>query len=296
MKRASSSSSSNGGSIAFSEQIQVFLDRFFTARIGIRVLLGQFAALHEQLLGGGDERTKAGDVVGIIDRRVDIMGIAEQAVGEAQDLCSEYFGVVEPPQVHLVDASDPLRDAHPLDSFAGKLRLPLFTYIPEHLHHMLLELLKNSMRATVEHSMTRGLQSFPPIRLILARGREDITLKVADEGGGIRRSALDRIWQYMYTTASASDRFRKYQKVPSSILEDDIDGDDDEEQQSSDGSQRRLGGEKPLLTGFGYGLPLSRLYARYFGGDLRIVSMEGFGTDAYLHLPRLSRSEKPLSG
>lgn len=30
-----------------------------------------------------------------------------------------------------------------------------------------------------------------------------------------------------------------------------------------------------VLAGYGYGLPISRLYARYFGGDLQIISMEG---------------------
>ena len=32
--------------------------------------------------------------------------------------------------------------------------------------------------------------------------------------------------------------------------------------------------ESPL-AGLGYGLPISRSYARYFGGDLSIMSMEG---------------------
>ena len=41
------------------------------------------------------------------------------------------------------------------------------------------------------------------------------------------------------------------------------------------------------LAGYGVGLPLSRLYARYFGGDLQLLSMEGFGTDVFLHLNRL---------
>lgn len=50
----------------------------------------------------------------------------------------------------------------------------------------------------------------------------------------------------------------------------------------------------PPCCSYGYGLPISRLYARYFGGDLSIISMEGYGTDAYLHLNRLGNVQEPL--
>ena len=41
------------------------------------------------------------------------------------------------------------------------------------------------------------------------------------------------------------------------------------------------------IAGYGFGLPLSRVYARYFGGDIHVQSMHGYGTDVYLNLNHL---------
>ncbi|RWV87622.1 hypothetical protein GW17_00050366 [Ensete ventricosum] len=87
----------------------------------------------------------------------------------------------------------------------------------------------------------------PPVRIIVADGIEDVTIKISDEGGGIARSGLPKIFTYLYSTA----------KNP---LDENYEG-------VSDGV---------TMAGYGYGLPISRLYARYFGGDLQIISMEGY--------------------
>ena len=42
------------------------------------------------------------------------------------------------------------------------------------------------------------------------------------------------------------------------------------------------------LTGFGYGSPISHLYAQYFQGDLKLSSLEGRGTDAVIYVKALS--------
>lgn len=130
---------------------------------------------------------------------------------------------------------------------------------------MLFELCKNPMRAVVEnHETARPL---PPVRLVVAQGQEDVTLKISDEGGGISRSGIRRIWTYQYTTAERA--------TPHSALPYQSDF-------------------HAPLAGLGYGLPISRLYARYFGGDLQVILMEGYGTDAYLHLKRLGDTKEVL--
>ena len=134
----------------------------------------------------------------------------------------------------------------------------------------MLELLKNSMRATVEwHGVDAEL---PPIKVVIADGKdnEDVVIKVSDEGGGIPRSNMEKIWSYLFTTADP--------KIQEGMI----------------GNQAQDHGTDSPLAGLGYGLPISRSYCRYFGGDLSIMSMEGYGTDAFVYLTRLGNSREPL--
>lgn len=46
-----------------------------------------------------------------------------------------------------------------------------------------------------------SMSSCISFQIIVARGKEDVTIKIMDEGGGIRRSDLQHMWSYMYSTA-----------------------------------------------------------------------------------------------
>jgi hypothetical protein len=52
-----------------------------------------------------------------------------------------------------------------------------YRYVPAHLHLMVFELVKNSLRAVQERYMDSDKVS-PPIRIIVADGLEDVTIKV----------------------------------------------------------------------------------------------------------------------
>lgn len=139
--------------------------------------------------------------------------------------------------------------------------------------YIMLELLKNSMRATVEW---HGVDSdFPPIKVIIADGKdnEDVVIKVSDEGGGIPRSNMKKIWSYLFTTADPSIQEGMVGVQTNEAVDHGI--------------------HSPL-AGLGYGLPISRSYCRYFGGDLSIMSMEGFGTDCFVYLARLGNTREPI--
>ncbi|KFM76176.1 [Pyruvate dehydrogenase [lipoamide]] kinase, mitochondrial, partial [Stegodyphus mimosarum] len=222
--------------------IQYFLDRFYMSRISIRMLINQHTSLFGSNLNGHPRH------IGCIDPSCRVTAVLNDAYENAKFLCDQYY--MASPGVEVVEhcALDP---GSPIS----------VVYVPAHLYHMLFELFKNAMRAVVEHYGSSA-DNFPPIQVLVALGKEDLTIKMSDRGGGIPRSLTDVLFQYMYSTAPK----------PSAAVES----------------------SSAPLAGYGYGLPLSRLYARYFQGDLIITSAEGYGTDAIIYLKALSNEANEL--
>uniref|UniRef100_A0A7N8Y9E2 Protein-serine/threonine kinase n=1 Tax=Mastacembelus armatus TaxID=205130 RepID=A0A7N8Y9E2_9TELE len=186
--------------------IQYFLDRFYTSRISIRMLINQHI-----LVFNGSTNPSHPNTIGCIDSMCDVTEVARDAYESAKLLCEQFYLGLD---------------------FVSSLQ--------------------NAMRATIEnHESSRTL---PPIKVMVALGGEDLSIKMRDRGGGVPFRKTERLFSYMYSTAP----------------------------RPSIGHEHR-----PPLAGFGYGLPLSRLYARYFQGDIQLYSMEGYGTDAVIHLKAL---------
>lgn len=127
--------------------VQAFLDRFYMSRIGIRMLIGQHSALYRL--------PSRKDYVGVICTNTNIQEIALDAVANARFICEEYYGLFKAPEVQMF--------------CPGEIE---FMYVPSHLNHMLFELLKNSLRAVVERFGMDYEDEYPPIKLIIAHGKE----------------------------------------------------------------------------------------------------------------------------
>ncbi|XP_037077501.1 pyruvate dehydrogenase (acetyl-transferring) kinase, mitochondrial-like [Pollicipes pollicipes] len=223
--------------------IQYFLDRFYMSRISIRMLINQHSLLFGHQ-GEGNPRN-----VGCIDPYCNVVHVIEDAAANARFLCDRYYQAS--PELRIAQFNEVFRRNNK-DPGAKEPPIQL-VYVPSHLYHILFELLKNAMRAVVEHHQEAS--ELPPIELLVVNGDEDLVIKISDRGGGVTRSTSEQLFHYMYSTA------------PKPSPADDA----------------------PPLAGYGYGLPLSRLYARYFQGDLIVNSLEGYGTDAIIYLKALAK-------
>ncbi|KAJ6444249.1 kinase [Purpureocillium lavendulum] len=272
-------------------EVTRFLDEHLRARIGTRLVGEQHIALHfssQPHFAPEDSPTPCPEhpsYIGVIDTALRPSQTIEACAGFVADICELRYG--SRPQLYI--------DGEPDTTFA---------FVPMHLEYIVTELLKNAFRATVESRSRepvvvtiapeppfkqqpggaphitlpgedRGLFRSDAIRP-LDDNAPGVTIRIRDRGGGIPPDVLPNIWSYSFTTFSDEDEF----PGPG-------DG-------STDGlgaiATASVGGSS--IAGLGYGLPLSRAYAEYFGGGIAVQSLYGWGTDVYLRLKGVGTIDK----
>merc|ERR1719495_863393 len=127
------------------------------------------------------------------------------------------------------------------------------------------------MRATVENHEGKSKKShqIPAIVVTLCTNDTDFIIRISDQGGGIATNKLEDVLKYSFTTTM--ERHEPIKGNEHFGLGD----------LAHHANQSPTGGP---MSGYGFGLPTSKAYAEYLGGSLKIMSMEGLGTDLYLRL------------
>lgn len=297
-------------------EVTRFLDEHLRARIGTRLIAEQHIALHfssqphHELSDRDYEREDThSSYIGVIDTQLCPAEIIRHCEGVVGDICELNYGV----RPSLIINGEPDYK---------------FAHIPVHLEYIITELLKNAFRATIERGMERepievtiaplpegpspdgsdkGISNVsqgntdeaskpsskssaseseqsagvsPNIRP-LDESTPGVTIRIRDRGGGIAPENLAHIWDYSFTTFDED-------QVSSTLSSGGrgADGMDALSRISGAG-----GDGASSLAGLGYGLPLSRAYAEYFGGGIALQSLWGWGTDVYLSLRGVGKVE-----
>ena len=308
------------------KEIDEFLISFYERRLTLRLLLGQYATCRQQqqltfshddsylvstfagLDANGDgkldteELAKArtsyarsepmrgcadvrkASVCGLVDEAMSPFDVAVQAVADVMQECKMSQEFQEAPPFTMHGRGQGLR----------------MRYLPRHLYKILRDLLRNAAHATLRKKKQASSSSqrimMPPIRVIISDDatNDDVAIKVSDEAGGIPRSKVKNIFSFAGRGSSKDDKSKNFVSV---LADQSI--------------CRALGRPEPRLSDNnnaqdtttallqnhqhvgGHGLPISRVYARYFEGDLHIRSMDGYGTDAYCYISRIADNELP---
>lgn len=255
-----------------------FLDEHLRARIGTRMIAEQHIALHNSSQryldvspDGQAAQKSLSTYIGIIDTALKPATLVRNCEAFVSDICEFRYGV------------------RPSVVIDGELDTTI-AHVPVHVEYMLTELLKNAFRAIIDRGSERnpvevtiapapegsmssidGLNipaqgdapSPDPNIQPLERATSGVTIRIRDQGGGIDPANLSKIWNYSFTTYDESEAVNATSGLD--VL-----------------SSAGAGGS--TLAGLGYGLPLSRAYAEYFGGSISLQPLHGWGTDVYVSL------------
>ena len=270
-------------------EVTRFLEQHLRARIGTRLIAEQHIALHMASQPDSSERKRSSPYIGVIDTALRPAEIVRHCDAFVSEVCELKYGV----RPSLILRGD-------LDADVA--------HVPVHLEYIITELLKNAYRATVESGNERkGVEvtiaashDAPHTKLDVLKNilvtqdtthdfsqeglneycdseghaqplnsaAQTITVRIRDQGGGISPDALPHIWTFNYTTFSS--------RPGGNQGNDNID--------ALNAISESGGGNSSTIAGLGYGLPLSRAYAEYFGGGISVESVYDYGTDVYLTL------------
>lgn len=132
---------------------------------------------------------------------------------------------------------------------------PKALVVEGHLHFIMMELLKNSMKAMMDQHQGARLLDAPPVEVLVSAHGGELGVRVSDTGGGIPAHHRRSVMQFFFTSHVEREANYTYSK--------------------------NFGAK---FTGYGVGLPMARLYAQVAGGDISLSVMPGLGTDATLIL------------
>ncbi|CCH42653.1 pyruvate dehydrogenase kinase isozyme 1,mitochondrial [Wickerhamomyces ciferrii] len=184
-----------------------------------------------------------------------------------------------------------------------------FQFLTSHLHYLFGEILRNSYEATVKQFLKTSshpeLETPPPIKVTIIENKDHVAFRFSDQGGGIDIKPINKIWSFGKSSNAARESLANFHKLPNLELETHYSKPLNVNKRRQSLMQTSIGGidnniikettlidliQRPASYKLGLGLAMCKTYADYWNGDLVMHSLNGFGTDTYLKLGKLSHA------
>ncbi|KAJ8472383.1 hypothetical protein ONZ45_g16670 [Pleurotus djamor] len=270
------------------DQLDSFMRRMLISRISRRVLTEHHLALSEAFTNR-DQQGEGEPHVGIIFTGLNLKRSLEH--------CTQLLRG-RPFDIESEDQPSPIAKEWPEVVIEGHLDTK-FSYIKEHLEYIIFEILKNAMQATA--IKYHDSEQLPPLLATIVSGEDHVALRLSDQGGGLLtprnliKTPSDLFSFSHHRNAKRMEDARigalrsassNPQGLSATVGEQVGRWGDLQQGEHANVAPEGDTGVGPH-TRIGIGLPMSNIYSTYFGGSLELVSLDGWGTDAYVRLPRL---------
>ncbi|KAL8783226.1 MAG: hypothetical protein Q9213_004790 [Squamulea squamosa] len=275
------------------QETDKFMNTLLRSRISRRVIAEQHLALTETFHAPWHfpdaklYQDPSAEFIGDVFLKCNAKEVIEECSQRAKSLAREAFGSARVlPEVNL----------------EGHLNAT-FPYILSHLQYIIGELLRNSIEAVVERC--GHLPGNPaPIEVLICEAPHHVIIRISDQGGGIPKDILPNLWSFGKGPRSHI-HLENLERVPrmaatmqelklSTTSTNGTAQDANDGRRPVDGSLSSLTYRPPNLR-LGMGLPMSRVYAEYWAGNLELHSLEGYGVDAFLTISKLGNKNEQLS-
>ena len=269
------------------QPMQEALDSLMANRVKVRFKIGQYISCAHRILElcylkEDDPRYKGRDdlaelktfglpedsFVGHVSDKMNMFTVAKEAIDHAKDIMSKDSSKVVP-EVILTAHGDPNFE---------------FVFVPLQSFNIISSLVAHAIKVTKRKRRRLNAKTCDPVRVLVSQtpGTSDVTVRISDSAGGIPLEMVQWSQTYLYSARETEilarcpeDTGGAYMGRFAGPLSSAADVD----------SVRLPTDDLHQWMQSGVRFPYARVSSRVFGGDIKLISVPGHGTDAYYYCP-----------
>ena len=248
-----------------SPTIQTFLNRFYTNRTELRILLEQYLSFFVEPgktncynKNRGLRYTNENNEFGTINLECNLVDIINKSIHDVQYICNKNLLDVDTMNIITTNINN-------VNIHQGKCsKVITLPSLEPYLYFIFFEIIKNSVKAVIEKRdmVCERISYKPSVKITINTiSSTDIIIKIDDNGIGIKNDDIHKIWYYSFSTSPID--------ITKIIEENDF--------------------NITPLSGFGYGLPIADIYMNFLNNstnNIKINSIYKEGTSVIIFLKK----------